>query len=116
MKHRRLNGFNAMFAVQSVDAAKLYYEEFERQQRVLPAEKRIKIATIYSFAANEEQRAIGEISEENFDPSTMDSSAKEFLDKAITDYNNYFKTNFSTDGNDFQNYYKDLSKRVKINK
>ena len=113
LKHRRLNGFNAMFAVQSVEAAKLYYEEFERQQSNLPEEKRLKIATIYSFAANEEQRAIGEISEENFDVSAMESTAKEFLDKVITDYNSYFKTNFSTNGNEFQNYYKDLSLKVK---
>lgn len=113
LKHRRLNGFNAMFAVQSVDAAKLYYEEFQRQQESLPEDKRLKVATIYSFAANEEQRAIGEISEENFDPSAMESSAKEFLDKVIADYNGYFKTNFSTNGNEFQNYYKDLSLKVK---
>ena len=113
LKNRRINGFNAMFAVQSVDAAKLYYEEFEKQQRSLPKEKRLKVATIYSFAANEEQRAIGEISEESFDVSAMDSSAKEFLEKVIDDYNGYFKTNFSTNGNEFQNYYKDLSLRVK---
>lgn len=113
LKNRRLNGFNAMFAVQSVDAAKLYYEEFEKQQGALPIEKRLKVATIYSFAANEEQRAIGEISEESFDVSAMDSSAKEFLEKVIDDYNGYFKTNFSTNGNEFQNYYKDLSLRVK---
>lgn len=113
LKNRRINGFNAMFAVQSVDAAKLYYEEFEKQQGALPKEKRLKVATIYSFAANEEQRAIGEISEESFDVSAMDSSAKEFLEKVIDDYNGYFKTNFSTNGNEFQNYYKDLSLRVK---
>ena len=113
LKHRRLNGFNAMFAVQSVDAAKLYYEEFEKQQSDLPEDKRLKIATIYSFAANEEQRSIGEISEEDFNVSAMDSSAKEFLDKVIDDYNKYFKTNFSTNGNEFQNYYKDLSLKVK---
>ena len=113
LKYRRLNGFNAMFAVQSVEAAKFYYEEFERQQKSLPEEKRLKVATIYSFAANEEQRAIGEISEEDFDVSAMESTAKEFLDKVITDYNNYFKTNFSTNGNEFQNYYKDLSLKVK---
>lgn len=116
LKQRRLNGFNAMFAVQSVEAAKLYYEEFEKQQSGLPEEKRLKIATIYSFAANEEQRAIGEISEEDFDVSAMDSTAKEFLDKVIADYNNYFKTNFSTNGNEFQNYYKDLSLKVKEKK
>ena len=113
LKQRRLNGFNAMFAVQSVEAAKLYYEEFEKQQKNLPEPKRLKIATIYSFAANEEQRAIGEIAEEDFDVSAMDSSAKEFLDKVIADYNSYFKTNFSTNGKEFQNYYKDLSLRVK---
>ena len=113
LKHRRLNGFNAMFAVQSVEAAKLYYEEFERQQISIPEDKRLKVATIFSFAANEEQRAIGEITEENFDVSAMDSTAKEFLDKVITDYNAYFKTNFSTNGNEFQNYYKDLSFKVK---
>ena len=113
LKNRRINGFNAMFAVQSVDAAKLYYEEFEKQQGDLPIEKRLKVATIYSFAANEEQKAIGEISEESFDVSAMDSSAKEFLEKVIDDYNGYFKTNFSTNGNEFQNYYKDLSLRVK---
>ncbi|MDD7766590.1 MULTISPECIES: type I restriction endonuclease subunit R [Anaerococcus] len=113
LKNRRLNGFNAMFAVQSVDAAKFYYEEFEKQQKDLPIEKRLKVATIYSFQANEEQKAIGEISEESFDVSAMDSSAKEFLEKVIDDYNGYFKTNFSTNGNEFQNYYKDLSLRVK---
>lgn len=113
LKNRRLNGFNAMFAVQNVEAAKLYYEEFERQQKSLPEEKRLKVVTIYSFAANEEQKAIGEISEEDFDVSAMDSTAKEFLDKVIDDYNRYFKTKFSTNGNEFQNYYKDLSFKVK---
>ncbi|MDD7305540.1 MAG: type I restriction endonuclease subunit R [Peptoniphilaceae bacterium] len=116
LEQRRLNGFNAMFAVQSVEAAKLYYEEFEKQQKSLPEEKRLKIATIYSFAPNEDQRALGEISEEDFDVSAMDSSAKEFLDKVISDYNSYFKTNFSTNGNEFQNYYKDLSLKVKEKK
>ena len=112
LKNRRINGFNAMFAVQSVDAAKLYYEEFEKQQGTLQIEKRLKVATIYSFAANEEQKAIGEISEESFDVSAMDSSAKEFLEKVIDDYNGYFKTNFSTGSDKFENYYRDLSLRV----
>lgn len=113
LERRRLNGFNAMFAVQSVEAAKLYYEEFQKQQECLSEEKRLKVATIYSFASNEEQSAIGEIIDENFEPSAMDSTAKEFLDKVINDYNECFKTNFSTNGNEFQNYYKDLSQRVK---
>lgn len=113
LKHRRLNGFNAMFAVQSVEAAKLYYEEFQKQQEALPEEKRLKVATIYSFSANEEPSAIGEIEDENFEPSAMDSTAKEFLNRAINDYNKLFKTNFSTEGKEFQNYYSDLSNRVK---
>ena len=113
LKRRRLNGFNAMFAVQSVEAAKLYYEEFQKQQEDLPEEKRLKVATIYSFSANEEPSAIGEIEDENFEPSAMDSTAKEFLNRAINDYNKLFKTNFSTEGKEFQNYYSDLSNRVK---
>lgn len=116
IKQKRLNGFNAIFAVQSVEAAKLYYEEFQKQQENLTEEKRLKVATIYSFAANEERNAIGDIPDENFEPSAMESTAKEFLDKVISDYNNYFKTNFSTNGNEFQNYYKDLSKKVKDKK
>lgn len=113
LKHRRLNGFNAMFAVQSVEAAKLYYAEFQKQQEDLPEEKRLKVATIYSFSANEDPSAIGEIEDENFEPSAMDSTAKEFLNRAINDYNKLFKTNFSTEGKEFQNYYSDLSNRVK---
>ena len=116
IKQKRLNGFNAIFAVQSVEAAKLYYEEFQKQQENLPEEKRLKVATIYSFAANEERNAIGDIPDENFEPSAMESTAKEFLDKVISDYNDYFKTNFSTNGSEFQNYYKDLSKKVKDKK
>ena len=113
LKHRRSNAFNAMFAVQGVEAAKLYYEEFQKQQESLPEEKRLKVATIYSFSANEEPSAIGEIEDENFEPSAMDSTAKEFLNKAINDYNKLFKSNFSTEGKEFQNYYSDLSNRVK---
>ena len=116
IKQKRLNGFNAIFAVQSVEAAKLYYEEFQKQQENFPEEKRLKVMTIYSFAANEERNAIGDIPDENFEPSAMESTAKEFLDKVISDYNDYFKTNFSTNGSEFQNYYKDLSKKVKDKK
>jgi len=105
------NGFNAMFAVSSVDAAKCYYEELNLLQR--NSEKPLKIATIFSFAANEEQSAIGEIPDENFEPSAMDLSAKEFLTKAIDNYNTLFGTSFGIDGKEFQNYYRDLAKRVK---
>jgi len=104
-------GFNAMFAVSSVDAAKCYYEELNNLQR--DSEKPLKIATIFSFAANEEQSAIGEIVDESFEPSAMDVSAKEFLTKAINDYNAMFKTSYGVDSNEFQNYYRDLAKRVK---
>ncbi|HFK5546322.1 TPA: type I restriction endonuclease subunit R [Elizabethkingia anophelis] len=104
-------GFNAMFAVSSVDAAKCYYEELNRLQK--ESEKPLKIATIFSFAANEEQNAIGEIPDETFEPSAMDISAKEFLSKAIDDYNAMFKTSFGVESKEFQNYYRDLAKRVK---
>jgi type I restriction enzyme R subunit len=104
-------GFNAMFAVSSVDAAKLYYESFKDLQK--DSDKRLKVATIFSFAANEEQDAVGDILDESFDVSAMNSSAKEFLSAAIADYNALFKTNFSVDSNGFQNYYRDLAKQVK---
>ncbi|WP_455068162.1 type I restriction endonuclease subunit R [Parvimonas micra] len=113
LKNRRLNGFNAMFAVQSVESAKLYYEEFQKQQESLPEEKRLKVATIFSFAANEEPSSFGEIEEEGFETTAMNSTAKEFLKKVIDDYNNVFKTNYTVDGQGFQNYYKDLSQKVK---
>jgi len=104
-------GFNAMFAVSSVDAAKCYYDELNDLQK--ESDKPLKIATIFSFAANEEQSAIGEIADETFEPSAMDVTAKEFLTKAINDYNAMFKTSYSVDSNEFQNYYRDLAKRVK---
>lgn len=115
VKTHRLNasgkGFNAMFAVSSVDAAKRYYESLNKLQK--GGNKPLKIATIFSFAANEEQSAIGEIIDETFELSAMDSSAKEFLSLAIKDYNDMFKTNFGVESNEFQNYYRDLAKRVK---
>ncbi|HHJ1393489.1 TPA: type I restriction endonuclease subunit R [Pseudomonas aeruginosa] len=109
--HAGNKGFNAMFAVSSVDAAKLYYECFRELQKT--SDKPLKVATIFSFAANEEQDAIGDIQDESFDVSAMNSSAKEFLSAAIADYNALFKTNFSVDSNGFQNYYRDLAKQVK---
>jgi type I restriction enzyme R subunit len=104
-------GFNAMFAVSSVDAAKLYYECFRDLQK--SCDKPLRVATIFSFSANEEQDAVGEIQDESFDVSAMSSSAKEFLSAAIADYNTLYKANFSVDSNGFQNYYRDLAKRVK---
>ncbi|GAA4455311.1 type I restriction endonuclease subunit R [Novipirellula rosea] len=104
-------GFNAMFAVSSVDAAKLYYEALNKLQT--DSERPLRIATIFSFAANEEQDAVGDIQDESFDVSAMNSSAKEFLNSAIADYNGFFKTSFSVDSNGFQNYYRDLTMRVR---
>lgn len=104
-------GFNALFAVSSIDAAKLYYESLNRLQE--DSDKPLKIATIFSFAANEEQDAVGEILDESFEVSAMNSSAKEFLSAAINDYNAMFKTNYGVDSNAFQNYYRDLARRVK---
>ena len=107
-------GFNAMFAVSSIEAAKAYYQALNRIQNDAEHAKNppLKIATIFSFAANEEQDAIGEILDESFDVAAMNSSAKEFLSAAIADYNAFFTTNFSVDSNGFQNYYRDLAKRV----
>lgn len=109
--HIGAKGFNSMFAVSSVDAAKLYYESLSNLQK--DSDRPLKIATIFSFAANEEQNAIGEILDETFEPTAMDSSAKEFLTLAINDYNKMFKTNFGVDSKEFQNYYRDLANRVK---
>ncbi|MCW7762233.1 type I restriction endonuclease subunit R [Photorhabdus luminescens] len=110
-------GFNAMFAVSSVDAAKAYYEAFKHLQKETEENKANKkplnVATIFSFAANEEQDAIGEIIDESFELTAMDSSAKEFLSAVIDDYNAAFKMNFGVDSKGFQNYYKDLAQRVK---
>ena len=109
-------GFNAMFAVSSVDAAKFYYEtlkQLQKDSQFKEKSKPLKIATIFSFAANEEQDAIGDIADESFEVTAMNASAKEFLSAAIADYNAFFKTNFSIDSNGFQNYYRDLAKRVK---
>ena len=114
-KTHRLNatgkGFNAMFAVSSVEAAKRYYETLQNLQS--EQEKPLRIATILSFAANEEQDAIGDIPDETFEPTALNSTAKEFLTKAIDDYNHYFGTNYGVDSQSFQNYYRDLAKRVK---
>ena len=105
-------GFNAMFAVSSVEAAKCYYQELNALQK--DSDRPLKIATIFSYTANEEQNAIGDITDETFEPSAMEVSAKEFLEKVIVDYNAMFKTSFSLESKSFENYYRDLSNRVKI--
>ena len=109
---QRVSGFNSIFAVSSVDAAKLYYEEFQRQMAADPT-KHLRVALIYSYGANEEE-ADGILDEENSeDTGALDSNSRDFLERAIADYNAMFHTNYSTDGDKFQNYYKDVSLRMK---
>ena len=110
---QKLNGFNAMFAVASIPMAKAYYNEFKKQQSDLPEAQRLKIATIYSYSANEED-IDGILAEENPESTTqLDQQSRDFLEGAIKDYNQMFATNYDTSGDKFQNYYKDLSLRMK---
>ena len=109
---QRLSGFNSIFAVASVDMAKLYYQEFKKQMAADPT-KKLRVATIYSYGANEEETD-GILDEENSeDTSALDQNSRDFLDAAIRDYNEMFHTNYSTDSDKFQNYYKDVSLRMK---
>lgn len=108
---QRVSGFNSIFCVASVPMAKLYYQEFKKQMAADPT-KRLRIATIYSYGANEAETD-GILDEENpEDTSNLDQSSRDFLDAAIQDYNEMFHTNYSTDGERFQNYYKDVSLRI----
>ena len=110
---QKLNGFNAMFAVASIPMAKAYYNEFKRQQAELPEAQRLKVATIYSYGANEEE-VDGILAEENPESTTqLDQQSRDFLEGAIQDYNKMFSTNYDTSSDKFQNYYKNLSLRMK---
>ena len=110
---QRLSGFNSIFAVASVDMAKLYYEEFKKQMAENPS-KKLKIATIYSYAPNEEEAIGGVLDEENSeDTSALDKNSRDFLEEAIKDYNAMVHTNYDTSSDKFQNYYKDVSLRMK---
>ena len=114
---QRISGFNSIFAVASVPMAKLYYTEFKKQMEADPT-KKLRIATIFSYGANEAEAdtdaATGLLDEENSeDTSELDQSSRDFLESAIQDYNEMFHTNYSTDGDRFQNYYKDVSLRMK---
>jgi type I restriction enzyme R subunit len=112
LQGRRVRGFNALFATASIPAARLYYAEFKAQQEGRTPDNRLKVATIFSYAANED---VGDdyLDEEGFETSALDQSSRDFLDSAITDYNAMFGTSFDTSGDKFQNYYKDLSLRLK---
>ena len=113
---QRISGFNSIFAVASVPMAKLYYQEFKKQMAADPT-KKLRVATIFSYGANEteyEESTSGILEEENSeDTSALDQSSRDFLDSAIHDYNKMFHTSYSTDGDKFQNYYKDVSLRMK---
>lgn len=111
-RKQRISGFNSIFAVSSVDAAKLYYAEFKRQMEADPT-KKLRVAIIYSYGANEEETD-GILDEENpEDTSALDAGSREFLEAAIADYNAMFHTNYDTSSDKFQNYYKDVSLRMK---
>ena len=111
-RKQRLSGFNSIFAVASVEMAKRYYRELQRQMAADPA-KKLRVAVIYSYGANEEE-ADGLLDEENSeDTRGLDQSSRDFLENAILDYNKLFHTYYSTDGDKFQNYYKDVSLRMK---
>jgi type I restriction enzyme R subunit len=112
LKDRRLAGFNSIFAVSSIDVAKKYYMEFKKQLTDEPSDKRLKVATIYSFGVNDED-ADGMIDENSEDTCGLDVSSRDFLESAIKDYNSMFGTSYDTSSDKFQNYYKDVSQRVK---
>jgi len=112
LKEKRVAGFNSLFAVSSIDMAKRYYEEFQNQMQALPSDQKLKVATIFSYAANEEEPD-GTVDENPEDTSLLDAPSSEFLEKAIADYNQIFGTSYDTTSDKFQNYYKDVSERVK---
>ena len=111
LKGQRVNGFNSIFAVESIPFAKKYYLEFKKQLK--EKQKDLTIATIFSYAANEDDTAEGILGDEGFETEKLDINSREFLDYAISEYNKKFKTNFSSEGDGFQDYYKDLSDKVK---
>lgn len=114
LKEKRLAGFNSIFATPSIDVCKLYYNEFQNQQKELPKAQRLKIATIFSYGANDELSEVDGIVDENSENTdNLSVSHRDFLESAIADYNAIFKTNYDTSSDKFQNYYKDVSQRVK---
>ncbi len=111
LKGKRVNGFNSMFAVSSIPVCKKYYLEMKKQ--LASKNRDLTIATIFSFTPNEADTADGILEDESFDTEGLDQSSRDFLDMAIDDYNKMFKTNFDTSSKGFQDYYKDLSEKVK---
>lgn len=111
LKGQRVNGFNSMFAVSSIPVCKKYYLELKKQ--IAEQHRDLTIATIFSFAPNEEDASNGILNDESFDTDGLDQNSRDFLEMAIDDYNKKFKTNFDTSSKGFQDYYKDLSDKVK---
>lgn len=111
LKGQRVNGFNSMFAVSSIPVCKKYYLELKKQ--IEEQKRELTVATIFSYAANEGEDADGILGDESFDTEKLDKSSRDFLDMAIRDYNGIFKTNYDTSAKGFQDYYKDLSNKVK---
>ncbi len=111
LKGQRVNGFNSIFAVSSIPVCKKYYLELKKQ--LAEKHKNLTIATIFSFAPNEEDSADGILADESFDTDALDQSSRDFLEMAIDDYNKLFKTSYNTSAKEFENYYKDVSQRVK---
>ncbi|MCK1803673.1 type I restriction endonuclease subunit R [Brevibacterium sp. R8603A2] len=109
---KRVRGFNALFATASIDAARRYYNQFQMQMEQLPPAKRLKVGLIYSYGANEAEPD-GILEDEAFDTDMLASGARDFLEDAIQDYNDMFGTSYDTSADKFQNYYKDLSQRMK---
>ena len=109
---KRVHGFNSLFATASIKAARSYYNQFFLQQQELPPNKRLKIGLIYSYAANEAE-SDGILGDEGFDTDVLDLDSRSFLEDAIADYNDMFGTSYDTSSEKFQNYYKDLSDRLK---
>ena len=113
IKQKREKGFNAMFAVESIQMAKQYYNQFKKSQESIPEEERLRVFTIFSYAQNEEQDVVGNVEDESLDIDELDKTSKQFIEHVIQDYDKAFETNFASDGIDFQNYYRDVSRRVK---
>ncbi|MDO4887216.1 MAG: type I restriction endonuclease subunit R [Actinomycetaceae bacterium] len=111
-ERRRIKGFNAIFATASIDAARRYYTCFQVNQEIVPAEQRLKIGLIYSYGANDASDD-GILDDEAFDTDALSQDARAFLEDAIQDYNDLFDTSYDTSADKFQNYYKDLSQRLK---
>lgn len=112
LKDRRVSGFNSLFAAASIEAAKRYFLAFKKAQENLPEDQKLKVGIIYSFAPNEEQ-VEGILAEEEFETEHLDASSREFLDMAINDYNQIYKSNYDTSSDGFQGYYQQLAKKLK---